>query len=180
MVLRQGVLVTDVGVVHTVQRHVHAADAQHGVVKVIAVEHGVVKVLARHAVAQDLGVLVAQVFAGCHQKAAGATGGVTNGVFGGGGGQRHHELDQVARRAELAVLPGAGNFAQHVLVHIALGVAVFHGHVVQHVHHLVQQGRGGDGEAGVLHVLRVGGAVASGAAHAGAQNRSSRRRRNSR
>jgi hypothetical protein len=47
VVLRQRILVADVGVVHPVQRQVHAADAQHGVVEVVAVEHAVVEVLAR-------------------------------------------------------------------------------------------------------------------------------------
>jgi hypothetical protein len=48
-------------------------------------------------------------------------------------------LDDVARRAELAVLAGAGNLAQHVFVEVALGVAVLHRHMVEHVHHLGQQ-----------------------------------------
>ena len=37
-----------------------------------------------------------------------------------------HEPDDVARRAELAVLPGRGDLAEHVLVKIALGVALLH------------------------------------------------------
>jgi hypothetical protein len=35
-----------------------------------------------------------------------------------------HELDDVPRRAELAVLTGGGDLAQHVLVEVAVGVAV--------------------------------------------------------
>ena len=73
----------------------------------------------------------------------------------------------MARRAELAVLAGAGNLAQHVLVEVALGVAVVHRHLVDHVHHLGQQRGRGDGEAGVLHVVRKGAAVAAQTAHEG-------------
>ena len=35
------------------------------------------------------------------------------------------------------------------------------GHAVEQIHHLGEQRRGGDGEAGVLHVVRVGRAVAA-------------------
>ena len=61
--------------------------------------------------------------------------------------------------AELAVLPRTGNLAEHELVDIALGVAVFHRNVIEHVHHLSQQARRGDGEPGVLHVVGVGGPI---------------------
>ena len=38
VVLRERIAVADVGVFHAVQQHVHAADAEHGVVEVEAVE----------------------------------------------------------------------------------------------------------------------------------------------
>ena len=38
VILREGVAVADVGILHAVQEHVHAADAEHGVVEVEAVE----------------------------------------------------------------------------------------------------------------------------------------------
>jgi len=41
-------------------------------------------------------------------------------------GHVHHQLDDVARGAELPVLPGGVDLAEHVLVEIALGVAVGH------------------------------------------------------
>ena len=73
----------------------------------------------------------------------------------------HHQLDDVARGAELAVLPGAGDLPEHVFVEVALGVAVLHRHAVNHVHDLGEQRGRGDGEARVLHVVRVGGVVAA-------------------
>ena len=76
-------------------------------------------------------------------------------------GEFHHELDDVARGAELAVLPGAGDLAEHVFVEVALGVAVLHRHLVDHVHDLGQQRGRGDGEPRILHVVRVGGVVAA-------------------
>ncbi len=63
VVLRERVAVADVGVLHAVQQHVHAADAQHGVVEVEAVEQLVVEVLAQLRVAQNLRVVLAQVLA---------------------------------------------------------------------------------------------------------------------
>lgn len=45
MVLREGVAVANVRALDAVQQHVHAADAQHNVVEVEAVEHPVMEVL---------------------------------------------------------------------------------------------------------------------------------------
>ncbi len=161
MILRQGIAVADVGVVHAVQEHVHAADAQHGVVEIEAVEHGLVEVLAQLAVVQEVGLALAQEFAGRDQKAGSAAGRVADQIGGLRRGHLDHEADDVAGRAELAVLPGAGDLAQHVLVEIALGVAILHGHVVEQVHHLGQERGRGNGEARVLHVLGIGRAVAA-------------------
>ena len=69
-------------------------------------------------------------------------------------GHLDHQLDDVARRAELAVLPGRGDLGEHVLVEVALGVAVVHRDVVEHVDDLRQQRRRRDREPGVLHVVR--------------------------
>ena len=74
-----------------------------------------------------------------------------------GRGELHHQPDDVARRAELPVLSGGGDLAEHVFVDVALGVAFLHGHGVEQVHHLGQQRWSRDGEARVLHVVRVGG-----------------------
>jgi hypothetical protein len=68
----------------------------------------------------------------------------------------HHQLDDVARRAELAVLPGAGDLAEHVLVQVALGVGVGHVDAVELVDHVGQHARRRHHEDGVLHVVRVG------------------------
>jgi hypothetical protein len=64
--------------------HVHAADAQHGVVEVVAVEHAVVEVLHGAGIAQHVGVVLAQVLARRHQEAAGAAGRVADDVLGRG------------------------------------------------------------------------------------------------
>ena len=57
--------------------------------------------------------------------------------------------------------PAVAIFAEHVFVEVALGVAIFHRHLVDHVHDLGQQRRRGDGESRVLHVMRVGGIIAA-------------------
>jgi hypothetical protein len=58
-------------------------------------------------------------------------------------------------------LPSGGNFAEHVFVEIAFGVAVFHGDFGDEVDDAGKEGGGGDCEAGVLHVLGIVGAVAA-------------------
>lgn len=69
-----------------------------------------------------------------------------------------HQRDDVEGRAELSVLAGAGDLAQHGFIKIALGVAILHRQFVE-VDHLHQQRRRGNGEAHVLHVRGVRRAV---------------------
>ena len=144
------------------QQHVHAADAEHGVVEVEAVEHLVVEVLpeASRREASPGGAARRYSPAAIRKPQVPQAGSQMTSV-----GRRrnhlHHELDDVARRAELTVLPGRGDLGEHVLVEVALGVAVLHRDLVDEVDDLGKQLRGGDGEAGVLHVVRVGRAVAA-------------------
>jgi hypothetical protein len=144
-----------------VQQHVHAADAQHGVVEVVAVEHRVVEVLPLGSVRHHRRVGVAEVLGRGDEEARGAAGWVDDLVGRLWRGHRHHELDDVSRGAELAVLAGGGDLAEHVLVEVAVGVAVGHRHVVEHVDDLGEQRRGGDREARVLHVVGVGRLIAA-------------------
>ena len=113
--------------------------------------------LAQLRVVQQVRVALAQVLARRDQEARRTAGRVADDVGGLGRGQLHHQPDDVARRAELPVLSGGGDLAEHVLVDVALGVALLHRHLVEQVHHLGQQRRSRDGEARVLHVVRVGG-----------------------
>ena len=103
--------------------------------------------------------MIADVLGGRHQEAGSSAGRVADLVT--GLRRRHvdHELDDVPRGPELSVGPGGRDLGQHVLVQVARGVAVVHRDVVEHVDHPGDQGRGRDGEAGVLHVLGVGRAV---------------------
>ncbi|MNP72629.1 hypothetical protein D3C76_1692190 [compost metagenome] len=90
-------------------------------------------------IAVDLvAVVLVQVFRRRDQEARRAAGGVTNGVA---RTRRHHlddQLDDMARGAELAVLPGAGDLAEHVFVEVTLGVAILHRNSVEHVDNLSQ------------------------------------------
>ena len=86
--------------------------------------------------------------------------GIADDVIRGGGGHVHHQPDDVARRAELPVLPGGGDLAEHVLVEVALGVAVGHVDVVELVDHVGEHPGRGHHEEGVLHVMGVGRSLA--------------------
>ena len=154
--LGQRVLVADFWVLHAVQQHVHAADAQHGIVEVVAVERALAKVAPRRGVLVDgVAVVRHQVLKRCNQEARRAAGRVADHVLGRGGGHVHHQTDDVARRAELAVLSGGGNLAEHVLVEVALGVAVGHVDAVELVDHVGQHTGRRHHEEGILHVVAV-------------------------
>jgi hypothetical protein len=155
--LGQGVAVADVGVLHAVQQHVHAADAKHGAVEVEAVERaGVELAAAGLGLVDGVAVMPAEIFRGGDQEAGGAEGRVADHVFWHGGGHVHHQPDDVARGAELAVLPGGGDLAQHVFVEVALGVAVGHVDAVELVHHIGQHAGRGHHEDGVPHMVGIG------------------------
>ena len=155
--LGQGVLVADVRFLYAVQQHVHAADAQHGGVEVIAVEGALVEPASGPGVFVDaVGVVLDEMFGGGDEEAGGAAGRIADDVLRGGRGHVHHQLDDVARRAELPVLPGGGDLAEHVLVEVTLGVAVGHVDVVELVDDVGQDPGRGHHEEGVLHVIGVG------------------------
>ena len=171
VVLRERVAVADVGIFHAVQEHVHAADAKHGVVEVEGVEEAVVEVRLELRVAKNFRVMPPEIFADRQGKTASAAGRVAHDVRRRGAHEFHHQRNLLARGAELAVLPGAGDLPEHVFVEVALGVAVLHRQLVDEVHHLREQRRLRDGEARVLHVLRVGRAVAAERAETGRRAR---------
>ena len=100
-------------------------------------------------------MVVAQVLAGLEQEAAGAAGRIADDVLRRRRGHLHHEVDNVARCAELPVCPGAGDLREHVFVEVALGVAVLHRDLGQEVDHLGEQRRRRNGEARALHVRGV-------------------------
>jgi hypothetical protein len=102
---------------------------------------------------------LAQVLARGDQEAAGAGRGVADHVLGCRGHHLDHEPDDVAGGAELAVLTGGGDLAEHVLVEVALGVAIVHRDRVQHLDHLDEQAGVAEAEAGIAHVPAVGGAL---------------------
>ena len=160
IVFGQRVLVADVWVFHAVEKHVHAADAEHGGIEVVAVEGGLVEAAAGGGVLVDgFAVVGVEILGGGDEESGGAAGGIADLVLGRGGGHVHHQLDDVARAAELAVLPGAGDFPEHVFVEVALGVAVGHVDGIELVDDVGEHAGRGHHEGGVLHVVAVGAAA---------------------
>ena len=142
------------------EEHVHAADAEHGGIEVVAVEGGLVEAAAGGGVLVDgFAVVGVEILGRGDEESGGAAGGIADLVLGRGGGHVHHQADDVARAAELAVLPGAGDFAEHVFVEVALGIAVGHVDGVELVHDVGEDAGRGHHEGGVLHVVAVGAAA---------------------
>ncbi len=94
-----------------------------------------------------------EVFHGAGEKACGAAGRVADDLGGLWGDQLDHRVDDMARRAELAVDTGGGELAQQVFVDIALYVALGQRQVVDHLHSGGKHGLVLDLQVGVLHVL---------------------------
>lgn len=84
------------------------------------------------------------------------TGRVDDDVVGARRHERDHEFDDVAGRAELAVLAGRGDLGQQVFIQVALGVAAVGIDRVQQVDDLGEQGRIGDRERRILHLRAIG------------------------
>ncbi len=74
------------------REHVHAADAEHGVVEIEAMEEVVVEVLVEFEVAEEFGVVLTEIFADGDEEAAGAASGVADNVL----GLRAHQFDREA------------------------------------------------------------------------------------
>ena len=80
--------------------------------------------LARVAFQQLLFVILAYVSRCAANEARAAHCGVANGVIGGWLHKLNHHVDDVARRAELAVRAALGDFRKQVFVHVAHNVFV--------------------------------------------------------
>ena len=114
------------------------------------------EVLPQPGFGQHLRMPLPQILAHRHQEAAGSAGWIAHNVSRFRLDHLHHQSDDVARRAKLPVLPRRRNLAQHVLVQIALGVPLFHGHLVNLIDDLCQQPRCWDRKARIFHVVGVG------------------------
>jgi len=151
--LGEGIAVANVWLIDAVQQHVHAGDAEHRAVEVEAVEHTVVEMTLLRSL-QQLGVVFAlYVLCGGDQESGGAAGRVADLIARAGVHHLDHELDDVPRRTKLAVLPSGGDLAEHVLVEVALDVALVERKFIKRVDGLGEKVRRRDGEPGVLHVL---------------------------
>ena len=99
--------------------------------------------------------MFAEIFVRGNQKAAGAAGGIADHVLWPWRHHVHHQRNDVARGAELTVLPGAGDLRQHVFVEVALGVAILHRDFGEKIDHLGEQRGCRNGEARSFHVGRM-------------------------
>lgn len=153
VVLGERIPINDMRTFYPVQHHVHRPDAEHGAVEIEAVEHRLVEMFAQFRVAQHFGMPAPQVLTDGDQETAGASGRIADDVRRLWLRQLDHQRNNVPRRAELPVLPGSRDLAEHVLVDITLGVAIVHPHIVELLHRLSEQRRRRNAEARVLHVL---------------------------
>ena len=111
----------------------------------------------------DIFVVLPDVLGRRHQEAGGTAGWVADGVVRGGLHKFHHHLDDMAGRAELAVLACGGQLAQHILVQVALHIQagdIVLIQIIQPGDDLLQHLRRRDQEQGIAHVSGKGGSFA--------------------
>ena len=168
----EGVLEFDAGGLDAVEHQVHERYPGHRGVKVEPVEGIVpeffpvflvgdvvadeVAVLALAIDLQEVGacVLPDDVLVGVDEEAGRAARRVADPVSDIGVDQFHDHPDDVARGAELSVLPGGGELGEEILVDVALGVAVLGGdiHIIDDGDRFLEEGGFRDDEDGVLHL----------------------------
>ncbi len=136
MVLRERVAIADVGIFHAVKEHVHAADAEHGVVEVEPVKQVVMEVFTELRIPQRRTMVSSQILACRDEKPCGAARRVAEHIRRLRSDEFDHRFDDVPRRAKLAVLPRRGDLPEHVFVEVALRIPILHRHVVDQVHDL--------------------------------------------
>ena len=180
--LGERVGVAEVGRGDAVQHEVHAADAEHGHAGVVVVAGEglglaeLVFFLGELAAGQAVGLALLvvgevarvgvgfqEVLPGVDEEAAGAGGRVADALAWARVDHLDHHADDVARRAELAVLAGGVELAEQVLVEVALHVLVLRRdlHVVDGLAGLDQQAGLVDLELGVFHLRGEGAARAA-------------------
>ena len=136
------------------QHQVHGGDAEHGLVRVESCEQTAVEMVPLFGGHRRF-ILTANVFGGRDQESRGTAGRVAYRVVGRGCDELHHHLADVLRGAELAVLTGGGELAEHVLVEIALHVEILDVVLVKIVEigdYLLQDERSRDVEDRIAHV----------------------------
>jgi hypothetical protein len=103
------------------------------------------------------------VLRGVDEEAAGAGGRIADALAGARIDELDHHADDVARRAELAALPGGVQLAEQIFVEVALHVLVLAGnlHVVYGLGGLDQQAGLVDLELGIGHLLGERAALAA-------------------
>ena len=62
---------------------------------------------------------------------------------------------------ELSVSSCGSDLSEHVLVEVPLGIPILHGDMVDHIDDLGQEGGLRNSEAGILHVMRIGGVIST-------------------
>lgn len=88
------------------QKHVHAADSQHGGIEIVAVKGLLVKSAPGLFSLEDhVAVVFLKLLRGSDQEACCAAGRVANRVVCGGSRHINHQLNDVPWRPELAILP---------------------------------------------------------------------------
>ena len=162
VLVAEAVPVLNEGAVHPVGHHIHGADAEHRAIHIVAKEHMVQEMILLPPVEEDFFFVVGhQVFFRCHQETGSTASRVADGKVGLGLHQLHHHLDDMARGTELTIETGLGNLGEQILIDVAADIAVLHLlhlviNLIQAVHHLAQQQRGGQLEDGIAHVLGIG------------------------
>ena len=153
---RKAVLVLYIGIVHAVKHQVHGTDTEHGRVGIEPMEQAVLVVVGMRLLQQLLLVVFLHVLGTLYNEACRTHSGVADAVFEGRLHEVYHHLDDVAWRAELAVVARSSHLAEDVFVHIAHGIAVVHIEGIDAIDNLGQRTRVLNEEGGIGHESAIG------------------------
>ena len=139
------------------QHKVHSTYAEHCGVGIEAVEHSCLVVFHIGLLHKFGPVVFLDIFRSLYDKACGAHCRVANLPVHLGLHQLHHHTNDVARRAELAIVAGSGHLAQDVLVDIPHCITVCHIKVLDTFHNFYEGTGILNHEDCRLHKAAVGG-----------------------
>ena len=138
------------------QQHVHGTDTQHGLVGIKTIKHGRIIAFTHILVRLDYStILIINLLGSLHNESSTTHSRVANHIINLRLGHRDNHTDNVARGAELTVLAFLRHARQHILIHIAHRIGIFHIQQVDIIYHRLQYICLRNAEHRILHITTI-------------------------